>query len=372
MVDQANQNTDSTQSPTALTDDTAAIAANPEVQDAFEKVFGPSGDGSPRRGPTAKERQLQQQADDELPTGDQDDTGDTDKPEPTDQTSDQTDDQDTDTTDDGDDVTLDPVLMHAAKRAGMTDEEINDFWKESPEVAERTFGRLYEQYNDLTDRYARLGQVNANDVLPAGPQHTATSPPPRPELTQNNNQPDVLEEIYGQDQLAAFQQNYGENFSKDILTPMLKHMENQIAPVRNYYQEQQQLQMAQQVDQFFTGLDKSFQKLYGNGESVSALQHNNRVEMCNLADNIMRGASVSGVSMTVQEAMERANSHFAMPHVQELERQRITQQVRSRSKQVTHRPQQRRGGKADAPPPKSDDAAIDAVTKMMQEKGILT
>jgi hypothetical protein len=366
---------DDTGSATAVLDDANEIASRPEMVEAFDRVFGPIGDGSARRGPTARDRRMESQELDELEGGDPERDGlgedetldgkglkDTDSL-PTDGDSDDGKDAQAPKKDDAEAVTLSAVLRHAAKRAGMEDGEIEAFYKENPEIAERTFQRLYQSYNNLTNEYAKLGQ-GENAPLPG--RDDEVHPPARRPVPPSGN---VLEQIYGSEQLADFEQDYGKGFNEKVLAPLLGHFNDTFGSAKQYYEEQQDIQLSMLVDNYFSGLEKPFQSLYGSGKNVDATQRKNRIDCADLADQIVAGAAKRGMRMPVEEALERANLSYSSPHMQELERKRITQQVKERSRQISHRPRQRRTPESSGGPVRSDQAAIDAVAKRGQELG---
>jgi hypothetical protein len=365
----------------------------PELQAKFDEVFGgkssapatpaKAGEGRPNAGPTAKTRQREAEAAEELE--DLEDDGDDEPITPRSKkpsaARDESDADDEDGSDEADGEsaedesaedageespasTLPAVLRQAAKRAGWSDAEIAEFAQANPEMAEKTFQRLHSTQNDLTARYARLGQQAHQDgngqQPPAGRQGSG-----RQNASQNTGGGDLLTELYG-DQMEALTAKYGEDFVDEVLKPLTGPLEQAMTFVR----EQQQAVLMAEVDAFWKSQAGEFSDLYGDaGKTPTAQQMDARDNVALLADQIRSGAASQGIQMTVSEALERAHLVASAERLQELERKRLTSKVKKRSAQITARPTQRQRMAASTGK-KSEQAAIEAYQQRAAELGL--
>ncbi len=265
--------------------------------------------------------------------------------------------------------TLSPILRQAAKRNGWTDEQIDEFVEKDEAFALQTFGRISASVNDLTMKYAQLGQVHEGGPPPR--RSASAAPPrvprPRQQQAQRDDDDDLLDEIYDADTLDTLREELGKDVVGKLLTPLL-------APVRQLYADAEQRQMdavAAETGKFFTGLPGEYDDLYGSGNQVSDEQFQTRGKLAELADRVRSGAASQGEDLTVGDALEQANMLIAAKHIGKLERKRLTAKVRKRSRQRTHRPTQRsRRGASGSDKPRGDEAALDAATEMFAELGI--
>lgn len=248
--------------------------------------------------------------------------------------------------------TLSPILRHAAKRAGWEDGDIDELAKANPAMAEKTFSKLLRSFNDLSAEYGRLGAAPAVTAQPiAAPQAT-----PRPD--------DLLSSLYGPDKITKIRETFGPDFVEEVLQPL-------VAPVQELMHRARQQEMevnAREIGEFFGGLPKEFSDLYGSGNKVSEAQMEARFTLGRMADQQRRGAASVGVHLSVKEALDNANLQFAAQHLSEIERKRITGQVKKRSSQITQRPSQRSRYSAAGEP--SIEAAQEAYAKRAAELGL--
>ena len=261
---------------------------------------------------------------------------------------------------DGEESTLPPVLRHAAKRNGWDDQEIDQLWDSNPDVAERTFQRLHASYSDLSAQFAKLGQAK-DDV---GSQANKDKKEVEPSNTPNV---DFLTQLYGQEKLEEFKNSYGEDFVKDVISPLLKPVDE----MYDHYQSQQQQVIFGQVNGFFNDLPEEYHELYGHGEDLSEAQIKNREAVCGLGDQVRSGASLQGLDMAVTEALDRSVSMHSTEHLESINRQKLAKKVRNRSSKITSRPTQRRQSEAEGHSSgRSESKAQEALAARMAELGI--
>ena len=354
------------------------IAQRPEIQEAFDGLFGTGRKQAPKEAPSQATRRANSQTeeedaeeladlegadeDSELPKQDEQEG-------PDEEDADEPDAQEDESGQEGDTPTLSPVLRQAAKRAGWSDEDIDALATEKPELAEQTFQRMLQSFNSLSAEYGRLGASQQQGGGPAQPPQQQQFPPQQQPQQQQMTPPpqqdegmNLLQELYGE-QLPTLQQKYGQDFVNDILTPLVRPVQQ----LQQQYQAQQQQAVAQEIGQFFSNLPEEFSELYGKGDQVNEDQYGARARLAQLADQIQWGASRQGVELSVSEALERANLMHAAEHMEALTRKRITQSVKKRSKQLTNRPSQR---KSAAPQEGSEKSAEEAYRRRAAELGI--
>ena len=373
------------------------IAELPDVKAAFERVFGSSTAEAPaqtpkKAGTTRTKRQRDVEAADELdgldgvteaddevePDGDDATPADHEVSERSpDGTS--PDDQPKAGDEEGADdaPTLAPNLLLAAKRAGWNDDDVAEFVKANPELAEKTFKKLLTSFNDVSAEYGRLGSqaVGFDPQQPpptqrVGPQGPATGLPPQgfPQQQQQQPQGDLLSEIYG-DRMEVLSTAYGPDFLKDVVQPLVTQL---VAPLQELQNEARLAKMeatGREVGQFWQGLPKEFSKLYGTGTDVGGPQLENRTKCGQMADQIRTGALRQGIDLSVGECLERANLMLSSEFTAQIEREKITASVQKRSRQISQRPSQRKRA-VPAAGEKSDKAAMDAYAERATELGI--
>lgn len=262
--------------------------------------------------------------------------------------------------------TLSDRLVHAAKRNGWSDDEIRELYEANPDVAEKTFERLHQNYSDLSARYAGFGhmaQTRGQQVPP---------PPPPQSQTQRHEAPhdddeSLIQRIYGES-ATSLRERLGDDF--DALTkPLLRQMHQMLEPVRQQGLEQQQNMVAAEAGQFFKSMPNELHSYYGNGTGkVSEQQSTARHELAQLADQIRAGAAVQGVEMSVTEALDRALALHSQPYWQAIERKRLTTAVKSRSRQMTSRPSHRKMTPQSGS--LSEEAAMDAYASAAASMGL--
>jgi hypothetical protein len=257
-------------------------------------------------------------------------------------------------------ATLDPVLMHAAKRAGWTDADIAEAVKLNPEAAARAFTKLHGSYNDLSARFAQLG-------TPQQQGQPAAQPVAQPAA---NDPFAALDELFKPESLQTFADNNGE----ELVEKFMKPLHAALQPLRELQAQavaQQRETLVREVTGIFKGWEGDFGDLYGKGNELTPGQHENRQKVGQLADQISAGAAAQGIDLPVSEALERAHAYMTRDRVGEIARKQVTQQIQGRAKGITSRPTQRRTpntvGDGAA---KGDQSAASAIAAFWAERGM--
>lgn len=372
-----------TADPTPSTEDPYEQAVNNSaIQSKFAEVFAGSDDEEGEQ-PTPAARRAQRSRDeeeaeelegldtDEADDGTEPDDEPADEPDESDDAEEGSDESaeaeeqgqtDDDEAGEGEQPTLDPILRHAAHRAGWSDDEIDELAKASPDVAERQFRRVLDAYNDLSRRYGQFGQQP--------PQQQPPQPPRQQSQDAPSTEQDLLGRLYGgPEKVAELKEKYGPEMFDELLRPMLQPVQEMMG----HYQAQQDQAVAREVNGFFGDLPETFGDLYGsNDKGFDEKQREMRLKVCEQADIIHDGAMRQGIDLPIRECLERANMMVAAEHLGSLERKRILSEARKRSKQRTRKPSQRGGSSGRDANKRSDKAAMEAYARRAKELGIDT
>jgi hypothetical protein len=268
-------------------------------------------------------------------------------------------------------TTLDAALRHAAKRAGWSDDEIKQALELNPDAAVRQFEKLHSSYNDLSKRYAELGQQRVNPAAgqqppapkPAASGKDATSPADAPTASS-------LDALFTPKALEEFGNNNGEELVEKLLKPLHAEVIQPLREMKAWYEAQQREVLRKEVDLVFKGWEGDFADLYGTGGTLTKEQLDNRSKVALLADQIGAGAAAQGIELSVSDALERANALFTADRRAEIERKQLTSRVVKRSARLTARPTQRKIARTVGDgAPKGDAAAIEAVKSFWSERG---
>jgi hypothetical protein len=255
-------------------------------------------------------------------------------------------------------ATLDPVLKHAAKRAGWSDEEIKEAVELNPDAAKRAFSKLHGSYNDLSERFAQLGQ-------PRQQQQPVVQP-----VAQPNDPFAALDALFKPEALKEFAENNGEELVEKFLKPLY----GALAPIKQIqaqYQAAQQETLAKEVGTIFKGWEGDFADVYGSGHDLTADQLAARGKVGQLADQITAGAAAQGIQLPVSEALERAHAYLTKDRAAEMARKQVTSKVQGRAGKITARPTQRRTANTVGDgAAKSDQSAQNAVASFWAERGM--
>jgi hypothetical protein len=322
------------------------LAENPEIQAAFDRVFGNGGSDQGDEGegeqPTAEDAQDEPQGSEQpaKPEKPQQPVKPAKQEAPT-------------------SPTLNPALRQAALRAKWTEEQIDQFVGQSRELAEMTFKNLQGAQNDLSSRYAQLGQQRQQPQPAQGQQ-----PPAAPAAAEQPN----LEKLLGD--LDAFARNNGQELA-DVFRALKSEVIAPMQQLKAHYEAQIQQTQAAEVHRTFEAFEKDWSNVYGKGKEIEPQQWQARQQVAQLADQIRYGAWQQGIDMTLTEALNRANDLFTRDKVAEQARQQVTQQVQRRSRTLTNRPTQRKSPQtAGEGAQRSEKSAMAAIEAFWAERGV--
>lgn len=285
--------------------------------------------------------------------------------------------------DEGDQPTLNPVLKRAALRAKWDADVVQEFWEKDPDLAEKTFAQLHRSQNELSSRFAQLGQMpNQPQQQPGYSQQPPRGQSVNPAAPQMSNDPNaimqMMTEVYGGQE--SFQK-LNSDWNNAIPTLIQPFVERVLMPQQQMLQQamtfiagQERQNIAKEATMWFDGVKEDFGEMYGLGTTTPSQEQMQVKRALTLtADRIRNGARTQGIQMTVSEALEQAHLMLAADHYQEVERKRITAQIKRRSASITARPTQRKAPAVSgtgAGPEKSIQAAQEAYAAKLAELGI--
>ena len=253
--------------------------------------------------------------------------------------------------------TLDPVLMHTAKRAGLSDEEIGALGSSAANV----LTKLKAGQDEVSSRLGALGRTVQGGAPPYGgpaPQPQGqVAPAPLPQQPAQAAQQgttgsfDPLEQVL---QLAELPEDVIGPELKQAATQIVSYvnsLRNLVAPMLKEDKARREADLLQTTDAFFTELHEVYGLAYGEG-SLSKMnpatpQYQARAALLQQADAIYRGARQQGWNMTVREAMERALSILSPELQVEAATQEIGKTLKRRQRQIIAQPSTRTTPKVD-------------------------
>jgi hypothetical protein len=352
----------------------------PEIEAKFAEVFG-GGSASGEASATARQRQTDIEQQEELAEAAQATDADSPAGDDLDGSAEQTDDRakkpdpkSNPATSAADDATtaLSPVLRQAAERAGWSKEDIDAFYGQNAALAERTFERLHGSFNDASNRYAELGKARGTAQQPAPQTPAAPMAPAAPAGAG------LLDALYTEGGLKQFGENNGEELVEKLLKPLgteviqpFRQMKAELEQMRAWVQAQQADALVKEVDLVFKGWEGEFTDLYGKNGQATPQQQEARAQVAQLADQIAAGAAMQGIPMSVSDALGRAHALFTADRRHEIERKRLTEQVKTRSNRLTARPTQRKIARTvEDGAARSEKAAMEAVGHFWAERGM--
>jgi hypothetical protein len=263
----------------------------------------------------------------------------------------------------------------AALHQGWTAEEVSDFLKSDSEKALKTFERIYKSTNELSRRFAQLGEAALKVQQP------------QPEAKPIVQIPQVQDFV----DMKKIREEYSDNPLVDMIGTLNEGLKKVLAQRQEQPQPQTVVQsqvdraryeedmaIAQQLQYFFGDDDmKSYDDFYGasldeSGKILMTVDHltpgqqANRMAAIRLADRILAGSELQGETMPVAEALELAHLVITEKIREKAIRDGLTAKVVKQGKGLTLRPT---GSKKDESggPPKTEDELVER-TKARMEK----
>lgn len=248
-----------------------------------------------------------------------------------------------------DEVKLSEAYYRAAVHQGWKPEEIKEFLKANPEVANRTFAKMYDDTNKMSREFANIGRAK-QELSKKGTVSAATvveSPEKKSEFKEIDIE--KLRKDYDNDpviEIVAQQQKQ----VKALLDQVQKTTKEPDQPVKDEAtiraSIQEEAALEQQIVTFFTGNDlKMYNDFYGalpkdakDWDTLTQDQKVNRWNVLQMADQMLIGATSQGRDMGVDEALTLAHLSVSEPMREKVIRDKIKANVVKRNKGLSLKP----------------------------------
>ena len=226
------------------------------------------------------------------------------------------------TPDADDDKGIPDAYYRAALHQKWTPDEIKGLYEQNPDLAVKTFKKLYDDTNKLTSEFAQLGRAKLK-------QKPEEAPPA----------------ATGELDLKELKDQYGEDSAivKTVAALMQRQQPVQpVQPTQPPVQAGSDAGTRKLIDNFF-GADqmKLYDDFYGKGIDPMKLtqeQLQRRRRVLQTADEIMVGAEALGRTIVEEEALEAAHLQISEPVREQVIRKGILASVQKRSKGLTLQP----------------------------------
>ena len=224
-------------------------------------------------------------------------------------------------------VKIPDAYYRAAIHQEWKPKEIAEFYKSNPELAERTFAKIYESVNKASTEFAELGRLKLQqkqEEEKAKLEKSKTKNIDIDKLRDNYENSDevinIVEELQEQNKMLREQTTSPTNHSSTADD--------------------------QSIDTFFAADDlKLYDDFYGPGkdedgklvppEELTPGQKANRHAVLVFADSLITGNAYKGYDMPVTEALELAHLNISQPLQKQKIREEIMGKVVKRSKSIT-------------------------------------
>jgi hypothetical protein len=237
------------------------------------------------------------------------------------------------------------AYARSLKAYGWTEDEIGAAYKADPANFLRTAAKFHENRNEETRRMSEMGRLAKQQ---ADTQQAAAQPPPS-----------SVSEKFSVIDIAALKKAYGD---KEPFVQQLEQVNkvvefaNQVMPWMKQSQERQRQAEMQtlsgQIDSFFGGKDLAeYADAYGKtAADLKPEQMASRQKVLETADLLIRGARVSGRTLSLDDALTMAHDSVSGPVKTKAVRQEIVAAVKTRNAAISLKPSSRSSSaKGDTP-----------------------
>ena len=238
--------------------------------------------------------------------------------------------------------------FRAAQHQGWTPEEITELYDQNPEQAIKTFGKIYEATNNLSQQFAQMGRTAIElEKRKAQAQQT-----PKPQVVEQKPSLDVekLRKQYEDDPFGATVELMKAMTQKSEPAPQATQVPQTTGEGYGKQTFEEDMAILQQLNQFFGAEDmRAYEEFYGVSKDadgnalydyglLSPGQRANRQAVVNLADQILAGAELQGTQMSVAQGLELAHLAVTRPMSETVIREKLVSAVKKRGKGVTLKP----------------------------------
>lgn len=236
---------------------------------------------------------------------------------------------------------------------GWTDEDIETLEKSNPAFAKLTAKKLADGFNALSLQYAQAARNGAPAIVPQQAPVNATT----------QQQTATLEQLYKN--LDKFQEIAGNDMVEQFIKPIKNEVLDPLKEVVQFVNEQKQQAIIQEVNSAVSKVATGgYEKHYGEADTLTDKQRENRQKLYSLADMIHVGAKAHKSPITYGNAINRAHLILTADQAQAKARRELVKTVKTRSTQITSRPSQR----VPHVTKRGDAAAENVVSKFWQSR----
>jgi hypothetical protein len=274
---------------------------------------------------------------------------------------------DTDSTISGnkeEEVVLPENFRRAAIHQGWSEDEVSEFFKSNPEQATKTFEKIYNSTNYITEQTAALGRIAQQE------QQKRLAAETKPQKPKFREIVDALKKKYGEE-------DPGLVDMLEVITQQNEELYNTVTSLKG--QEQPKLsdndgKIWDTINGFFNASNISvYEPFYGKtgtdgqwGRTLTGEQNQNRMKVLEKADQIVAGAQLQGKEVKYEDAMLQAHLVISDKVRENVMRQDLVQKVKARNNGLTVKGV---GTKTVEQPdaPKSDEKAVKNASKGLKK-----
>jgi hypothetical protein len=233
-----------------------------------------------------------------------------------------------------DEVVLPENFRRAAIHQGWSEDEVSDFFKSNPAQATKTFERIYNSTNFITEQTAALGRIAQQEAQKRLVAETQQKP-----KSKFRDVVDTLKKKYGED-------DPGLVDMLEVITQQNEELYNTVTSLKG--QEQPKLsdndrKIWDTINGFFNNSNISVYKpFYGEsgtdgqwGRTLTGEQNQNRMKVLEKADQIVAGAQLQGKEMKYEDAMLQAHLVVSDKVRENVIRQDLVEKVKARNNGLT-------------------------------------
>ena len=266
-------------------------------------------------------------------------------PEPEPEPAVDTDGNDPDTKDGEDEPAIPEQLYQAAVHNKWTPEQITKFWKNEPELAKTTFGKLRDDMVNVNNIYAEQGRA-AKQLQAQKAELEQRIVQPVQAVKPKNEAVEKMREEYGDGAAAILEQVIvGQT---QPLTPT--RQVDAAQQEKNVAKTERSLAVVQQMSHWFANPSmKPYEEYYGagtdangfpliTGEHLTQEQRVNRENLLDKAGDIEAGVALRGGTLSVADALTMAHVVVTKDMQTEIVRKGIMAEAKKKAAGVTLRP----------------------------------
>lgn len=235
-----------------------------------------------------------------------------------------------------------PTLLDSHVRAaihqGWTQEEVDEFFGSDPAKAKKTFEKIYDSTNKISQQFAELGRksIEKNNQQKTDTSEKKTSKKVEVDYT-------ALEKEYGSNDplVAAMKVRDGQI---EMLVDRLEEISTATPAEKQAVKDEVDSAVVAQLDSFFgdPNMTSCYDDFYGDiskksndWNSLTPGQQANRWAVVTMADEILVGTEMQGRKIEMGEALKLAHLAVSDPIKEQVIRTKIKKQLKKRSKSIT-------------------------------------